>query len=225
MSKRYSSGAETRARYCAICAGVHLRSPSGSPNRRHGHRCVAFLPGVRVTLKTLKPKGFRGPLVTLGDHLKARRLALGMFQKDVAKHLGVDQWTLLNWEKNRTAPLVTAYPAIFTFLGYDPAPAPTTIADRLKARRREMGWTIDATALALNVDPTSIWGWEQGGLILHRAHRKLIADFLAIPEKEVDEAAARTWGSAHTKAARSPEGKAKSDLLPKRFRLRSGTGR
>jgi DNA-binding XRE family transcriptional regulator len=63
------------------------------------------LQGVRVTLKALKPNGFRGPLVTVGDHLKAKRLSLGMVQKDVAKHLEVDHWTLLNWEKNRTTAL------------------------------------------------------------------------------------------------------------------------
>jgi DNA-binding XRE family transcriptional regulator len=94
---------------------------------------------VRVTLKALKPNGFRGPLDTLGNHLKAKRLSLGMYQKDVAKQLGVDHWTLLNWEKNRTAPLVTVYPAIVAFLGYDPAPTPVTIAERLKARRRQLG--------------------------------------------------------------------------------------
>ena len=66
------------------------------------------MPGVRISLNTLKPKGFRGEPQTIGEHIKAKRLALGRYQKDVARELGVDQWTLLNWEKNWTVVVLDA---------------------------------------------------------------------------------------------------------------------
>jgi hypothetical protein len=66
-----------------------------------------------------------------------------MLQKDAAKQLGTDQWTLINWEKNRTQPAVASYAAVVAFLGYDPAPEPQTIAERIRARRRARARLID----------------------------------------------------------------------------------
>ena len=39
-------------------------------------------------------------LFTLGDHIKRHRLALHMFQAELAKHLGVDRVQVQNWERN-----------------------------------------------------------------------------------------------------------------------------
>jgi DNA-binding XRE family transcriptional regulator len=197
MSKRTSKGADTRLRYCAICGGVHVQLPSGSPNRPQGHGRFAFLPGARVSLKGLKPKGFRGVPQTVRDHLKARRLDLGMFQKDVAEQLGIDHFTLINWEKNRTEPAVTCYPAILAFLGYDPTPKPETIGEHIKARRRALGWTIAKAAEELGVDPTAIFHWEHGGTILRREHRKLVAAFLGIDHDTLSAQMSRAWNAAH----------------------------
>lgn len=69
-----------------------------------------------MTLKVLRLQGFAGPLLTLGDYIKARRLALGLRQRDVARLLGVCEKTLINWEKARKAPQIRAYPAIARFL-------------------------------------------------------------------------------------------------------------
>ncbi|MEW8052024.1 MAG: helix-turn-helix transcriptional regulator [Candidatus Thiodiazotropha endolucinida] len=46
------------------------------------------------------------------------RLKHGFKQSDVAQRLGVNPWTLRNWEHNRTEPRVQYYPAIRDFLGY-----------------------------------------------------------------------------------------------------------
>jgi transcriptional regulator with XRE-family HTH domain len=43
-------------------------------------------------------------LRTLGDHLRKRRLDLGLLQRQVAEQLGVDKTTVYNWESHRTAP-------------------------------------------------------------------------------------------------------------------------
>ncbi len=60
--------------------------------------------------------------VSLGDHLKKRRMDLGITQKEAAHRIGAGQFTVINWEKGRTEPAVRFLPAIMPFLGYDPFP-------------------------------------------------------------------------------------------------------
>jgi len=60
------------------------------------------LPGIRVTLKAAKPQPFQKPPETIGEHIKARRLLLGRYQKDVAPELVVDEMTFGNWERGKT---------------------------------------------------------------------------------------------------------------------------
>ena len=43
-----------------------------------------------------------------------------MFQKDVAKAVGVCTDTVTNWEKNRSDPDLRSVPQVLDFLGYDP---------------------------------------------------------------------------------------------------------
>jgi len=50
---------------------------------------------------------------------------LGVTQKEAARRMGVDQWTVLNWEKCRTEPAQRFAPVILYFLGYDPHLAET----------------------------------------------------------------------------------------------------
>lgn len=62
--------------------------------------------------------------MTVGEHLGKRRGELSLFQRDVAQRIGVDAWTLLRWEKDRTEPPKRYWPAILALLGYDPFPVP-----------------------------------------------------------------------------------------------------
>ena len=156
-----------------------------------------MLPGVRVVLNAERKKGFQGPLITVGDHLKARRLTLGKYQKDVARELGVDHWTLVNWETGRTEPTISAYPAIIAWLGYDPHPHPHTLPEHLKAYRRRNGWSINQAARNLDVDPTSWGGWEQGGTVLLREHRQRLAALLGLDPTVLDEDMRRLWKATH----------------------------
>jgi transcriptional regulator with XRE-family HTH domain len=57
-------------------------------------------------------------------------------------------------------------PAVIRFLGYNPLQAPTTIAERLKAKRRELGWTQKTAARKLGVNPCTWSDWERGRVIL-----------------------------------------------------------
>jgi transcriptional regulator with XRE-family HTH domain len=135
-----------------------------------------------ITLKALKPKETDFEPETLGGHLRKRRLEFRLTQKQAAERLGVTPWTVLNWEKDHTEPPIESIPAIIRFLGYDPFPEPKNIPERLLAKRRAMGWSIKEAALQLGVDEGTWRNWEQGGVILYRNHRLLVARLLDLPD-------------------------------------------
>jgi len=95
-----------------------------------------------ITLKALRLKETDFDPQTLGEHVRKRRLALRLTQKQAVERLGVNPWTVLNCEKDHTEVPIESMPAIIIrFLGFDPLQGPTTIPRRLKAKRREPGWT------------------------------------------------------------------------------------
>lgn len=115
---------------------------------------------------------------TLGEHLRERRRSLGLLQKDVAAQIGVTADTVHNWETGKTVPLIAHMPAVIRFLGYDPAPVPTTLTERMRAYRIRLGLSIAEAALRLGVDETS-WGcWERTGEIPWERYRTLVDEFL-----------------------------------------------
>jgi predicted transcriptional regulator len=44
------------------------------------------------------------PAVTFGDYIRKWRLEQGLFQRDLAKVIGVDEMTIVNWETGKTKP-------------------------------------------------------------------------------------------------------------------------
>ena len=136
------------------------------------------MPCLPITLKALKPKKTDFEPRTLGEHVRKRRLALKLSQKQAADLLGVTPWTVLNWEKSNTKPPIESIPAILRFLGYDPFAEPKSISARLLAKRRAMGWSIKEAARHLGVDEGT-WGkWERGATIPKRQHVLLLEAFL-----------------------------------------------
>jgi DNA-binding XRE family transcriptional regulator len=93
-------------------------------------------------LKASKPSvKYLKTLETLGDHIKSRRLKLGLFQRQIADELGTDETTLFRWERNKVRPQIRYLPRILKFLGYDPFPVPVSLADKLLAARKRLGLT------------------------------------------------------------------------------------
>lgn len=97
-----------------------LYIPSGNDAEKATRPCdrVAFLlPGVRACLRSPKPEVMRLSGNDLPSRLRRRRRHLGLFQKDVARTLGVTPDTLLNWEKGKCRPPGRYLAAIVAFLG------------------------------------------------------------------------------------------------------------
>lgn len=115
---------------------------------------------MKVTLKALKSKDTDFEPEALGEHIRRIRLSRQLSQNNLAQIVGACASTILNWEKEKTEPPVESMPAILAFLGYNPFPEPKTLAERMLAKRRAMGWTIAEAAKQLGVDEGT-WGqWE-----------------------------------------------------------------
>ena len=166
---------------------LQLQRPLSSPKFPHGQGFIAFLSFTHVSLKSLIQKPYDFKPKYLGDHVRSKRLEMGLTQKEVADQLGVVPWTILNWEKDRTEPPIKPIPAIVQFLGYDPLPEPTTLPQSMFAKRREMGWSIKDAAEAVGVDPATWGNWASGQTIAYRKHLALIARLLGLSIDALNE--------------------------------------
>jgi DNA-binding transcriptional regulator YiaG len=86
------------------------------------HGRVALLPLVQIRLVAARPKPYPEHPQTLAEHIKRRRLELGLTRKQAAERLSVDPLSVSTWETGRRQPLIRSMPAILEFLGYDPFP-------------------------------------------------------------------------------------------------------
>jgi transcriptional regulator with XRE-family HTH domain len=115
------------------------------------------LPFCHRTLEAPTPKpGYPKHLKRLGDHVRARRVDLGLQQKAAANQIGVAYDTLRNWESGRTEPEVRFLPALIQFLGYDPFPVPNTRGKAIRRRRLVLGMSQERLADLTAVDEGTI---------------------------------------------------------------------
>ena len=101
-------------------------------------------------------------LNTLGDHLRKRRLDLGLLQQDVAQQLGVTAGTVWQWERNRKEPETRSLPAVIAFLGYQPIPPSHSFPEALRTLRRAAGLSQEQLAQRARIDESTIAKWERG---------------------------------------------------------------
>ena len=108
------------------------------------------------------PFGYPNSLKTIGDHIRKKRIDLKLLQKEVARKIGVDETSVLNWEKNRNTPSLTYIPKIVEFLGYRPFDISTgTPGEKIICLRRILGLSQKELARSLGVDPGTLGDWEK----------------------------------------------------------------
>lgn len=125
------------------------------------------------------PRAYPQALATLGDHLRKRRLDLGLLQREVAEGLGVTESTVTNWELNRTEPELRFIPAIVRCLGYLPFSHDNSIGKQLTLARTVRGPSRETAARLLAVDPGTLGRWESGQRRPQGAYLARIETFLA----------------------------------------------
>lgn len=93
-----------------------------------------------------------------------RRLKFNLFQKDVARHLKVDEMTIVNWENGATQPTVHCIPRISSFLECIPElPPPNSLGEKFIQYRKLKGLSQKKFAAIFRIDPSTLSQLERGG--------------------------------------------------------------
>jgi DNA-binding XRE family transcriptional regulator len=121
---------------------------------------IHALPFCHAELRIARPRSECYPkdLKNLGDHIRTRRMDLGLLQSQVAEQIGVHELTITNWEVNATVPEIRYMPAIIRFLGYDPQPPAAEFSDRLACARKALGLSQRTVAATLELIRRLSWG-------------------------------------------------------------------
>ena len=138
------------------------------------------MPFCHLTLKAPKPLPSEYPLQikSLGDHIRKRRLDLKIFQKEVAKKIGVDETTIWFWENNRIEPSISFIPKIIGFLGYIPFETEhSSLGEKIIFFRRIHGLSQKKLANELDIDHSTLGGWERGK---HKPSKELLEKLLLL---------------------------------------------
>lgn len=142
---------------------MHRHDLRGCPSQPQRQLCVAFFHlRLRGPRNQALPRGYPKEPKTLGEHIRRRRLDLGLRQRDLAAQLGVREETLAMWERGQATPQVPHYAAIVRFLGYDPSPAGEELSRRLNATRRRLGLSQRELAAQLGLDQGTVADFERG---------------------------------------------------------------
>ena len=125
---------------------------------------IPAFPFSRTSKSAPKPlRGYPKEVVSVGDHIRARRLSLKLWQEDVAKILQVSSDTITNWETDRSAPNVKYYPAIIKFLGYIPFMFDLSkFGNKIKYYRYVKGLSHTEMGELLQRGASTIASWENG---------------------------------------------------------------
>jgi len=117
---------------------------------------------IRLSARKSTAPSYPSDLRTLGDHLRRKRLDLGLLQRELAQQLGIAEASIWQWENNRTKPKIHLIPGIYDFLGYAPYEVPAQFADWLRQVRMGLGLSRRKLAAKLGMDVTTIDRWERG---------------------------------------------------------------
>ena len=151
---------------------------------------MVALPFCHVEIKAKRPlsKAYPREPVTIGDHIRKRRLDLKMTQKQLAEELGVSEGTVWNWERNRTEPLTRHLPSIALFLGYSPLEASVqSLEERLRDYRRKTGLSQKKLAEAIGIDPSTLSRLEKNCSRCFKKVVEIASDFLHRADPGEDE--------------------------------------
>ncbi len=95
---------------------------------------------------------------TLGEHIRKRRLDLGLLQIEVARIIGVTESTVWNWEHG-TEPEIRHMPKIIEFLGYVPFDCPDDLIGKLQYFKLVNGLSYERLGKVMGKDPEQLEDW------------------------------------------------------------------
>jgi DNA-binding XRE family transcriptional regulator len=106
-------------------------------------------------------KRYTEPFLDLGIHVRQRRIELHESQDDIALQFGVTKDTIVYWENQQIAPVITKFPKIIAYLGYNPLAGETdTLGGKIKQYRYVHGLSQRKLAFRIGVSFTAVKSWE-----------------------------------------------------------------
>lgn len=164
-----------------LCLNISARYPArryilfrGGCSSRRG---IDALPFSRYQGKTQKPhnQGYPKEPKTIGEHIRKRRMDLGLKQGEAAKRMGVSEDCLCYWETGRNEPRIYQYPAIIAFLGYYPLAHETeTFGGKIRRYKYEQGMNNEKLAKLFGVDEGTVLNWERNKRVPARKRMKYV---------------------------------------------------
>lgn len=100
-----------------------------------------------------------------------------MYQKDLAKQLGVTASTVWNWEHGWAVDW-RYLPRLIVFIGYNPILRPDDVIDRLAWYKRVNGLTLEQLGAEMGRDPEQLADWLSGRHAPCRRNREEIGIFI-----------------------------------------------
>ncbi len=104
--------------------------------------------------KPVKP-AYEGIPITIGDHLRKRRLEAGLTQEAAATMMGITSESVSKWELDAHGIRITAYPKLLSFIGYYPFHA-DTLPEKILKYRRITGSPNNLLGLLLGMDGSTL---------------------------------------------------------------------
>ncbi|MBY0377305.1 MAG: recombinase family protein [Gammaproteobacteria bacterium] len=143
---------------------ISLAYDSISPNEQTSqHNFILALPCLRYRKNHAKPlpKSCLIDPQTIGEHIKKRRMDLGLFQRDIAQLWNVTEETITNWENGYSEPQIGYYARIAMFLGYEWWRFDiSALSGRIQDYRYRNGLSAKRLGQLLGVNMTTIRSWE-----------------------------------------------------------------
>lgn len=98
---------------------------------------------------------------SLREHIRKRRLDLGLLQIEVAQIIDVTESTVWNWEHG-TDPELVHIPTVLAFLGYVPWECPEDPIERLRLFKRVQGLSYERLGEVMRRYPEQLSDWLSG---------------------------------------------------------------
>jgi len=109
----------------------------------------------------IPPKGYISKPITIGQHIRNRRIELGITQASLAEQSGVTASTVYNWEHG-IEPELIHMPKIVSFLGYVPFEMPDDPIGRLNYLKKIRGLSYERLGKLMKRDPEQLTDWLSG---------------------------------------------------------------
>jgi transcriptional regulator with XRE-family HTH domain len=168
-------------------------------------------------MRQLRENGLVENAVKLGEHLKNRRLNLGLTQAKAAARLGVLREVYDRWERCEREPVVSVWPNIIAFLGYYPCHPVTSSASVVLMIRRVTGLDQKALARRVGVIHQELRHWERGKEQPNSEKRRKLKDIAEAATRQLQDAwpSGTRAGATRGKAGAVPvDGPSPSGIIP-----------